>query len=69
MLGVKHTCQFTVGLVSSLMALGAGVSGLPMAMEGNHWPGVAMMVATALLLSVAEDAFGRMRQRGDYRGT
>jgi hypothetical protein len=39
-----------------------------MAMEGNHWPGVAMMVATALLLSVAEDAFGRMRQRGDYRG-
>ena len=52
MLGVKHTCQFTVGLVSSLMALGAGVSGLTMAMEGNHWPGVAMMVATALLLSV-----------------
>ena len=37
MLGVKHTCQFTVGLVSSLMALGAGVSGLTMAMEGNHW--------------------------------
>ena len=68
MLGVKHPCQFTVGLVSSLMALGAGVSGLTMAMEGNHWPGVAMMVATALLLSVAEDAFGRMRQRGDYHG-
>ena len=26
MLGVKHTCQFTVGFVSSLMALGAGVT-------------------------------------------
>lgn len=36
---------------------------LTMAMEGNHWPGVAMMVATALLLSVAEDAFGRMLAR------
>ena len=53
MLGVKHTCQFTVGFVSSLMALGAGVSGLTMAMEGNHWPGVAMMVAALLAIAVA----------------
>lgn len=68
MFGVKHTCQFTVGFVAGLMALGAGVSGLTMAMDGSHWPGVAMMLATALLLSIAEDAFGRMRQRGDYRG-
>ena len=68
MLGVKHTCQFTVGFAASLLGLGAGASGLTMAMEGHHWPGAAMMVAAALLLSVAEDAFGRMRQRGSYHG-
>ena len=66
MLGVKHTCQFTVGLVSSLMALGAGVSGLTMAMEGNHWPGVAMMVATTLegkLRSIRHRGTGKVAQR------
>lgn len=63
MLGIKHTCQFMVGFVSSLMALGAGVSGLTMALLGNWLPSSITMCAAAWMMSVSETAFDRMLAR------
>lgn len=68
MMGVRNACHFGVGAISLLMAIGSGSGGLSMAMEGNHWPGVALALVTVLLLSLAESAFGRIRpeRREDY---
>ena len=63
MLGIKHTCQFMVGFVSSLMALGAGVSGLTIALLGNWLPSSITMCAAAWMMSVSETAFDRMLAR------
>lgn len=71
MMGVRNACHFGVGAISLLMAIGSGSGGLSMAMEGNHWPGVALAFVTVLLLSLAESAFGRIRpeRQVDYYGS
>ena len=57
----KRTCLSITGTTSLMLGVGAGASGLTLASFGLASHGLGMMVACAVLMYVAQEAFGRMR--------
>ena len=57
----KRTSLSITGATSLMLGVGAGTSGLTLSCIGETSPGLGMMIACALLMYVAQEAFGRMR--------